>query len=82
MSTQLAGLMAAVDTGNDGCPYESPSNKPFKCDAMIVEAGTEVNLTHAQANILNAAGVVTGLNFMGGLVCWETIQPAIPQTPM
>ena len=78
MSTQLAGLMAAVDTGNDGCPYESPSNKPFKCDAMIVEAGTEVNLTHAQANILNAAGVVTGLNFMGGLVCWGNYTACYP----
>lgn len=27
MSTQLAGLMAQVDTENGGCPYESPSNK-------------------------------------------------------
>ena len=23
MSTQLAGLIAQVDTGNGGCPYES-----------------------------------------------------------
>ena len=35
MSTQLAGLMAQVDTDNGGCPYESPSNKSFQCDAMV-----------------------------------------------
>ena len=28
LSTQLAGLMAKVDTENAGCPYESPSNGP------------------------------------------------------
>ena len=27
LSTQMAGLMAQIDTGNGGCPYESPSNK-------------------------------------------------------
>ena len=78
MSTQLAGLMASVDTGNDGCPYESPSNKPFKCDSMVVAAGTEVNLTLAQANILNAGGVVTALNFMGGLNCWGNYTACYP----
>lgn len=56
MSTQLAGLMAQVDTDNGGCPYESPSNKSFQCDAMVLEDGTEVNLTLAQANILNDNG--------------------------
>ena len=66
MSTQLAGLIAQVDTGNGGCPYESPSNKNFQCDAMVLEDGTEVNLTLAQANILNDNGIVTALNFMGG----------------
>ena len=78
MSTQLAGLMASVDTENDGCPYESPSNKQFKCDAMVVEDGTEVNLTLAQANILNAGGVVTALNFMGGKVCWGNYTACYP----
>lgn len=70
MSTQLAGLMAQVDTGNGGCPYESPSNKNFQCDRMMLESGTEVNLTLAQANILNANGIGTALNFMGGWTFW------------
>ncbi len=78
MSTQLAGLMAQVDTGNGGNPYESPSNKPFKCDSMVVAAGTEVNLTLAQANILNAGGVVTALNFMGGMSCWGNYTACYP----
>lgn len=78
MSTQLAGLMASVDTQNGGCPYESPSNKAFKCDSMVVAAGTEVNLTLAQANILNAGGVVTALNFMGGKVCWGNYTACYP----
>lgn len=78
MSTQLAGLMAQVDTDNGGNPYESPSNKSFKCDSMVVDAGTEVNLTLAQANILNADGVVTALNFMGGMKCWGNYTACYP----
>lgn len=77
-STQLAGRMASVDTVNGGCPYESPSNKPLKCDSMVLDSGAEVNLTHAQANILNANGVVTALNFMGGLVAWGNYTACYP----
>lgn len=78
MSTQLAGLMAKVDTANGGCPYESPSNKGFKCNAMVVAAGTEVNLSLAQANILNGGGIVTALNFMGGFTCWGNYTACYP----
>lgn len=70
MSTQLAGLMAQVDSGNDGCPYESPSNKNLQMDGACLEDGTEVMLTHSQANILNGNGICTALNFMGGWVAW------------
>lgn len=77
-STQLAGLMAQVDIGNQGIPYESPSNKKLQCDSMVVAAGTEVNLTLAQANILNAAGVVTALNFLGGWVAWGNYTACYP----
>lgn len=78
MSTQLAGLMAKVDTDNEGCPYESPSNKGFKCDSMVVAAGTEVNLSLAQANILNGGGVITALNFMGGMNAWGNYTGCYP----
>ena len=66
MSTQLAGLMASVDTANGGCPYESPSNKNFKMDACCLADGTEVNLTWEQVNLIAGSwGVVTAINFMG-----------------
>jgi len=78
MSTQLAGLMSSVDAGNDGCPYESPSNKAFKCDSMVLGSGEEVILTLQQANILNAGGVVTALNFMGSIVCWGNYTACYP----
>ena len=42
LSTQMAGLMAQIDTGNGGCPYESPSNKGLQCDGLCLEDGTEV----------------------------------------
>jgi len=78
MSTQLAGLIATVDSGNDGCPYESPSNKALKANAMVLASGKELNLTHAQANILNAQGIVTALNFMGGWVAWGNYTACYP----
>lgn len=65
LSTQLAGLMAKVDTDNAGCPYESPSNKTLKMDACVLADGTEINLTWNQVNIVAGDyGVVTALNFM------------------
>jgi len=78
MSTHLAGLMAQVDTGNGGCPFESPSNKAFKCNAMVLDGGGEVTLTLEQANTLNANGVVTALCFMGSWVCWGNYTACYP----
>ena len=78
-STQLAGAIAQTDSDNDGCPYESPSNKPLQCDAMVAVTGKEINLTLAQANMLNAAGVVTALNFMGSWTCWGNYTACYPE---
>lgn len=77
-STQLAGRMALVDADNGGIPYESPSNKTIQCDSLCLEDGTEVLLTLDQANILNANGIVTGLNFMGGFKCWGNYTACYP----
>lgn len=66
LSTQLAGLMAQVDTENGGCPYESPSNKSLKIDGCCLADGTEVNLTWEQVNLIAGSwGVVTAMNFIG-----------------
>lgn len=66
LSTQLCGLIAQTDLGNDGCPYESPSNLAMQIDGAIVASGAAVNNTVPQADILSTtAGVVTVLNFDG-----------------
>ncbi len=65
MSTQLAGLIAKVDTDNAGCPYESPSNKAYKMDSCCLEDGTEVVLSWEQVQLIAGSyGIVTALNFM------------------
>lgn len=78
LSTQLAGLMAKVDSGNDGVPYESPSNKALQCDGACLEDGTDVTLTLEQANILNANGICTALKFMNGFVAWGNYTACYP----
>ncbi len=78
MSTQLAGLMAQVDTNNGGVPYESPSNKNFQCDGCVLADGTEVALTLTQANVLNANGICTALNFMNGWTAWGNYTGCYP----
>ena len=78
MSTQLAGLIASVDASND-CPYESPSNKSLKIDGLCTESGRAVVLTKAQADTLNACGVVTALNFLSsGWVAWGNYTACYP----
>lgn len=65
LSTQLCGLMAEVDAGNKGIPYESPSSKNLKMDACVLEDGTEVNLTWPQVEMIAGDwGVVTAVNFL------------------
>lgn len=70
LSVQTASLMAMVDADNDGCPCESPSNKKLQMDSMVLADGTEVVMDLTQANYLNATGIVTALNFIGGFVLW------------
>ncbi|MDD3301061.1 MAG: phage tail sheath subtilisin-like domain-containing protein, partial [Bacteroidales bacterium] len=76
-STLLAGLMASIDAENSA-PYVSPSNKALKCDGMVDAAGAEINLTLDQANTLNAQGVLTALNFMGGWKAWGNYTACYP----
>ena len=78
MSTVIAGRISATDTENGGIPYESPSNKPISSDGLCANDGTEIVLTIAQANLLNAAGINTGLNFMGGFKAWGNYTAAYP----
>lgn len=70
LSVQLAGLMAKVDTDNDGCPSESPSNKDLEITGLCDADGNEIVLTLPQANYLNSIGVATASNFQGGFRFW------------
>lgn len=79
MSTLLAGVIATTDD-DYGAPYASPSNKDLPITALCLADGTEVSLTLAQANILNANGVMTALNFMGGFKTWGNYTCAYPST--
>lgn len=79
MSTQLAGLMAQVDTQAGGVPYESPSNKTFQMDSMCLADGSTVSLTFEQTNLIASYGIVTALNFMGlGWVCRNSYTACYP----
>ena len=65
VDNQLCGLMATVDAGNRGIPYESPSNKNLKMDACVLADGTPVNLTWNQVDLIAGSwGVVTAVNFL------------------
>lgn len=80
LSTHLAGVMTQTDSGNDGCPYASPSSRAMAADAMVLGNGEEVMLSHPQATMLNAQGIVTGLNFIGKLVIWGNYTAAYPES--
>lgn len=72
-STHLAGRISATDSAEDlggGSPCESASNKLLQIDGMVLADGTEVVLDLTKANYLNANGIITGINLMGGYVSW------------
>jgi len=77
MSSHAAGLIAQTDA-EYGAPCASPSNHVLRADSLVDGAGNEIILTKAQADILNAGGIVTGLNFMGGFRLWGNYTGAEP----
>jgi len=77
MSTVAAGRQALTDS-EFGAPYASPSNQAIQLDGLVDAAGNEINLTLAQANILNQGGVMTALNFMGGFRLWGNYTGCYP----
>jgi len=77
MSTHLAGIIAVTDA-EYGAPYASPSNHTMQIDSMVLASGAEVLMTLAHANQLNANGIVTALNFMGGYVAWGNYTACYP----
>ena len=78
MSTHLLGIIGVMDAGNEDVPYQSPSNLSMQATGLCLADGTEVALTLEQANMLNAQGIVTGLNFNGGWKSWGNYTGAYP----
>ena len=73
-----AALMAYTDSQNDNVPYKSPSNKKIPISATVLPSGAEIYLDQPQANNLNAAGIVTGLNW-NGWRSWGNNTAAFPE---
>ena len=67
-----------TDTNNSGVPYETPSNKPVFIDGLCTSDGTEIVLTKANADVLNAAGINTFLNWIGGWRAWGNYTGCYP----
>lgn len=70
LSTHLGALMAQVDSDNEDCPSESPSNKTIKITGTVLADGSNVNVNLTKANYLNGMGIVTAMNFIGGFRAW------------
>lgn len=78
LSTHIAALMAYVDSGNDGIPSDSPSNKSLQIDSTVLADGREINLEIAESNRLNSYGIMTALNFTGGFKAWGNYTACYP----
>lgn len=77
LSSHASALTAQTDSQNDGIPFVSPSNKSLVMDALLAD-GKEVALGQDQAAFLNANGIVTALNFVGGWKLWGNRTSAFP----
>lgn len=79
MSLHVAGVMAKTDTANGGVPYESPSSKAIAATGICLADGTTVNLTMANSNALENAGIVTAMNLItSGWKLWGNYTAAYP----
>lgn len=76
-SSHLAGVIAQRDAENDQIPFWSPSNKRFLANGLS-HAGSPLHLGPDQAAYLNGQGIVTGLNWIGGMVAWGNRTAAYP----
>lgn len=76
-SAHLAGCIGGRDNEEGGVPYWSPSNYQLECEGLV-HAGRELHLTAQEAAYLNSQGIVTGLNWIGGLRCWGDETTAYP----
>lgn len=80
LSVIVCALIAKVDTGNDDCPYESPSNKELPLTGAQTASGKEIILSLPQADVISVTdGVVTAIN-NNGWVLWGNYLGCYPGT--
>lgn len=73
------GAMAAYSIAqHDNIPSKSPSNEAMPIEGMVNGDGTEVLLDYAEAEQVNAAGVVTAINY-GGWTSWGNNTACYPE---
>ena len=70
LSTLAAVAMQTTDTGADGVPYISPSNKGINADATVLDDGTEVFISEVTGNALNQMGITTTNIIRGSMRLW------------
>ncbi|MCM3129015.1 phage tail sheath family protein [Paenibacillus provencensis] len=78
LSTHVTATMLATDSQNNGVPYQSPSNQAMTGDAMVYKDGSPARIPYDQANVLNANGIVTALNWQGQFNVWGNYTGAYP----
>ena len=78
-ASQQGPLMQWTDAyrGN-GLPYHSPSNKSLRMNSLQLADGSEVPMHLLDANMLNAQGVITALNWIGGWRSWGNRTACFP----
>ena len=76
-SSHLAGVIAQRDAENEGIPFWSPSNKRLLANGAS-HAGQELNLGPNEAAYLNGQGILSSLNFVGGMKAWGNRTAAYP----
>lgn len=64
LSAMVDAVLANTDNIKGG-PYVSPSNKKIGVTGLCTGAGQEIEFDIDEANKINAAGVITALNFQG-----------------
>lgn len=77
-STLLAAGCGETDADNDDIPYASPSNHDSHMVAAVIAGGEAVYLDTETAGYLNANGIFTLLNFIGGWKLWGNRTAAYP----
>ena len=79
MSLHYAAARCRLNADSDDVPYASVSNQALAGDGLCLAAGTAVYLNIVQANLVNAGGIVTGLQFgLNGWRLWGNESGAYP----